>query len=220
MREVVLVRHGETAGQSAIRLYGKTDIALSELGRRQMARVAHALQGETFQTVIVSPLRRSSDSAAIILDGRGPSPVVVEAFSEIDFGRWEGWTFEEAAERDPENHAEWSRGEPGFRFPGGESRAGFHRRVADAASREFSNRPGTTLAVLHKGVIKIVLATLLSLRFEEYRALPVDLGSIHRLRKGEGGWRLVEANKISHLGTDWVADGGIPGGRPTPGRRA
>jgi broad specificity phosphatase PhoE len=33
---LVLVRHGETVGHSSIRYYGRTDVALSDLGRRQM----------------------------------------------------------------------------------------------------------------------------------------------------------------------------------------
>ena len=58
MDELILVRHGETTGNSAVRLYGRTDIALSDLGRRQMSRVREALDSEAFDTVITSPLRR------------------------------------------------------------------------------------------------------------------------------------------------------------------
>jgi broad specificity phosphatase PhoE len=35
--ELLLVRHGETVGQSSIRLYGATDVALSDEGELQMA---------------------------------------------------------------------------------------------------------------------------------------------------------------------------------------
>jgi broad specificity phosphatase PhoE len=36
VKTLVLVRHGETEGNSSIRYYGDTDIELSELGRAQM----------------------------------------------------------------------------------------------------------------------------------------------------------------------------------------
>ncbi len=206
MDELILVRHGETTGNSAVRLYGRTDIALSDLGRRQMSRVREALDSEAFDTVITSPLSRARESAAIILNASGPEPLIFEELSEIDFGRWEGWTFAEAAERDPDHHAAWARGEPEFRFPGGESRIGFQSRVAEACDAHVATRPGKTLAVLHKGVIKIIYATLLGLTFDEYKQLPVELGSIHRFENEADRWRLEAANQASHLGPERVVE--------------
>ena len=40
MQELFLVRHGETTGQSSVRLYGATDVPLSDLGREQVRAVA------------------------------------------------------------------------------------------------------------------------------------------------------------------------------------
>ena len=41
---LVLVRHGETVGNSSVRYYGRTDIALAELGRYRLVHFAtHAL---------------------------------------------------------------------------------------------------------------------------------------------------------------------------------
>jgi broad specificity phosphatase PhoE len=52
---------------------------------------------------------------------------------------------------------------------------------------------------LHKGVIKIVIAQLLGLAFEDYHAMPVDLGSIHRLTGQPGAWTLGVRNDTAHL---------------------
>jgi broad specificity phosphatase PhoE len=112
-------------------------------------------------------------------------------------------TEEEVAARDPEAHARWRRTGPEFGFPGGESRVAFERRVGAAVQPAFEApiRAGATtlLGVLHKGVIKVVMARLLGLPFHEYRALPVDLGSIHRLVRTPGGWRLASCNETGHL---------------------
>ena len=65
IRRLVLVRHGETAGQSSIRYYGATDLALSESGCRQMERVRAALAGEEFDAVYTSELQRTITAARI-----------------------------------------------------------------------------------------------------------------------------------------------------------
>jgi broad specificity phosphatase PhoE len=191
MGEIVLVRHGETEGESSIRLYGSTDVALSAVGREQMRRVGRVLGGETFDRVVTSPLGRSREGAEIVLGGRGPGPRVVGAFAEIDFGDWEGWTLEEARSRDPEAFSRYEEQGAAFRFPGGEDRAGFHARVAAAVPEVFSDTSEYVLGVLHKGVIKIILAELLGLSFSEYSGLPVELGSIHRVRFACGRWHGV-----------------------------
>src|SRR5208282_5591650 len=41
---LILVRHGETEGESSIRYHGRTDVALSELGRTQMNLAGRAIE--------------------------------------------------------------------------------------------------------------------------------------------------------------------------------
>ena len=88
LRRLVLIRHGETTGQSSIRFHGSSDVALSDEGRVQMREAARGLRTEVFDLIVASPLRRSWESARILSGG---APVRLEPdFREIDFGRWEG----------------------------------------------------------------------------------------------------------------------------------
>ncbi len=64
--ELILVRHGETVGDSALRLYGSTDVELSDLGRSQMRRVKAVLAGLVVDRMWVSPLSRSAESGEIV----------------------------------------------------------------------------------------------------------------------------------------------------------
>lgn len=197
------MRHGETVGDSSIRLYGATDVALSELGERQIERAAAALAGERFDAVVVSPLQRSRRSGALLAAGREPAPrlVVVEGFREINFGRWEGWTFAEAAARDPDNYRAWARREPEFEFPGGETRLGFRARVCAAITDQLFPPGLRVLGALHKGIIKILIGALTGMPFDEVSELPVALGGIYRLRpRPSGGWALASAHETAHLG--------------------
>jgi broad specificity phosphatase PhoE len=209
-REIVLVRHGETAGQSSVRLFGATDIPLAPLGERQAHAAGVALRGRSFDAIVTSPLVRARRSCEMVLAGMGipgdREPTCLEGFREIDFGEWEGLTLAEIAERAPQAQIRWRTEGATFMFPGGESREGFLRRVHQtiplAFDRHFAEGATSILAVLHKGVIKAVLNHLLRVDFEELQRTPVELGSIHRLEHQGDHWQLVEHNRVDHLGDE------------------
>ncbi len=199
MSELILVRHGETVGESALRLYGRTDIEMSDLGRRQMAAVRDALADIEFAYAASSPLRRSREAARIVIGERKTTVDIVGDFTEIDFGQWEGWSLAEAAEKDPENHCEWRKSGVEFRFPGGDMKREFFQRVACTAVEIFGQAPRPALAVLHKGVIKGILAGLLGKPVADFTEYKIELGSIHRLTLSQTGWNLISENETRHL---------------------
>jgi broad specificity phosphatase PhoE len=197
---ITLVRHGETSGQSSIRYYGITDVPLSDLGREQMRRAGAALAHERFDSVFSSRLSRSLEGAALV--ARDALRVrAVPAFDEVNFGRWEGWTRDEIAARDPDDYRAWLDSKDSFRYPGGESRSAFHSRVTMGLGHILTDHTGQhLLMVLHRGVIASILAELLGLSTPERLALAIDLGSIHVVARSEAGWQMECANRIDHLG--------------------
>ena len=205
MAEIILVRHGETTGQSSIRLYGATDIPLSAEGEAQVTAAGQALAGTDVHHFVTSPLVRARRSAELVATAMGCAlpPQPVEAFREINFGRWEGWTWDEVKERDPEGHHDWSRQGSAFVFPGGEGRAAFEKRVMSAVRPTFETAvlggSERVLGVLHKGVIKMIVAELCGLPLEEAKQYPVNLGAVYRLAGEPGAWRLVARNEVAHL---------------------
>lgn len=204
MTGLLLLRHGETVGQSSIRLYGATDIALSEVGEEQARRAAAVLRPHRFTRVLTSPLQRARRSAEIVLTGHANADAALEVvpeFREIDFGAWEGWTYAEAEARDPDGFRRWRSEGHEFTYPGGESRAAFHARVRAAAlTRLGAPGPGLALAVLHKGVIKAIVAALTGQEPAAVAELPVSLGSLHRLDRVDGAWKLTATGDTAHLG--------------------
>ena len=84
--------------------------------------------------VISSPLQRAYDTAATAAKALGLDVTVDDDLIETDFGAWEGLTFAEAAERDPELHRRWLR-DTSTTPPGGESFDGVLDRVLRVRER-------------------------------------------------------------------------------------
>jgi broad specificity phosphatase PhoE len=212
---LVLVRHGETVGHSSIRYYGRTDVALSGLGRQQMRAAREWLVGRGgvrgFAPVFTSPLVRATEAARIIA-GTDAAAVALEELAEVDFGLFEGLTAEEIAARYPEEFRRWNsnRLAPDFIYPEGESRVAFVARVARGTARMLAlwhaasaggGAGSNALLVAHRGVIRAIVRQLTGV-FEPH----IDLGSIHILEQEPGGadlrtarWRPVALDLTEHL---------------------
>jgi broad specificity phosphatase PhoE len=184
LRRILLVRHGETDGESSIRFHGSTDVGLSAEGLEQMARAARQVGHQPIDLVVASPLRRSWRAAWIV---GGGAPVRLENdFREVHFGRWEGLTKEEIQRCDPILYEDWQAGADGFAYPEGESREEFRARVGRGLQRLMAAKAHSALLALHKGVIRVIVEQLTG------EALPVGdpvLGGIVTLtRAAEGSW--------------------------------
>lgn len=198
---LILVRHGETEGESSIRYHGRTDVPLSELGRAQMRLTGHAIEerrgGGSFARVFSSPLVRASEGARIVAGASAPL-VTIDEFAEVHFGLFEGLTADEIRERYPEEFARWNadRLAPAYTYPAGESRANFTNRVERGLERMltlWTPRDNDVLLVAHRGVIRAVVRKLTN------HEPTVELGSIHILRF-DGGWHAEALDLIDHLG--------------------
>jgi broad specificity phosphatase PhoE len=186
LRRLVMIRHGETVGNSSQRFHGAKDVALSEAGRAQMREAARALREAVFDLVVASPLRRAWEGASIVA---GAAPVrLEEGLREIDFGRWEGLTDGEIALRDPVLHREWRSRAPGFEFPGGELRAEFRGRVMQAFERIDASGAEGALVVAHKGVIRSIAERLLAAPLPD--GDPGLACAVHLSRGAGDAWRL------------------------------
>lgn len=194
---LVLVRHGETEGESSIRYHGINDVALSPLGCEQMRRVAVALASVSFDVVYTSALQRTVAAARIIAPGTPAEQIA--GFNEINFGEWEGLTREEIEKHDPDAYRRWLSSRHDFAYPGGDSAPGFRARVVDAFRQTLPSMPERTLIIGHKGVIGTIAAELLALSAEERSRWAVDLASIHILKACGDGWRAEVVNRTDHL---------------------
>jgi broad specificity phosphatase PhoE len=163
VRELIVVRHGESEGNARGLAQGRLPFPLTERGRAQARQVAEVMRqlGWRPEEVVTSPLVRCVETAGILAETLGfPPPLPIDAFTEIDCGTATGRPYAEL-ERDHPGFlrrpaSQWL----GFHELGGESDDDVFTRVAkglDALS-------GSVLLVTHGAVFKAVLAHLMGLK--------------------------------------------------------
>jgi len=200
LSRLLLVRHGNTEGNSALRFWGQTDIALSDDGVWQAERLAHRLSTEPIVAVYTSNLIRAVRTAEIIA---GRHRLVINTcpeLGEINFGQLEGLTFDEISRQYPEQAKMLAERALPTRFPGGESLAELNERVNAFINRLPEHSVGETiLIVAHSGVLRLLLCNVLGIDLRHWRQLRIDLASLSILETYPPTAILTSLNDVSHL---------------------
>jgi ribonuclease H / adenosylcobalamin/alpha-ribazole phosphatase len=197
----LLLRHGQTELSTQRRYSGRGNPALTDVGRHQADAAAQYLaERGGIAAVITSPLQRAYDTAAKAAKALGLDVTVDDDLIETDFGAWEGLTFGEAAERDPELHRTWLR-DTSITPPDGESFDSVLDRVQRVRNRVTAEHAGeTVLVVSHVTPIKTLLRLALDSGPGILYRLHLDLASLSIAEfypDGASSVRLV--NETSYL---------------------
>lgn len=197
MARFYLLRHGETDwNRNGNRYCGRTDIGLSEEGKKQIHTTALRLKDISFEAIYCSPLQRAVLSAQALQAHHGLTIVQDERLIEIDFGQWEGWTVPQIQERDPEGWTRWVT-DPELVPAGGngETAGGVADRTA-SFFEEISERHGESpvAVVAHNTLLRVYLARMLEMPMANYRKLSKDNTGISIIDLHSGQFRLIQLN--------------------------
>ncbi|HXY42712.1 MAG TPA: histidine phosphatase family protein [Acidimicrobiales bacterium] len=205
---LILVRHGESEANVSGLLLGRTDSALTALGRWQAGRIGAALTATRLQgsrsglvplRILTSPLVRAQSTAQIIREALGPNapaPEIEDRLIELDYGELEGLRPTELAEG---VWANW-RSDPSWRPPGGESFPDLHARVDPLwASLAGEAADGDVIAVSHVSPIKAAVAWALGAGPELAWKLSLGVASITRISMTRASPALVSFGETGHL---------------------
>ncbi|MDA4108044.1 bifunctional RNase H/acid phosphatase [Mycolicibacterium holsaticum] len=200
----LLLRHGQTELSTQRRYSGRGNPALTDVGRRQAELAAQYMANKGgVDAVVTSPLQRAYETAAAAAKALGLDVTVDEDLIETDFGAWEGLTFTEASQRDPEIHRRWLR-DTSVLPPGGESFDSVAQRVQRAQNRLVTDYGGqTVLVVSHVTPIKTFLRIALDAGPNILYRLHLDLASLSMAEfypDGVASVRLV--NQTDYLSSD------------------
>lgn len=194
MKEIVLLRHGDTGASSPGMFVGRTDLPLTDIGKLQIENLSRQLSYWSFDRLISSPLSRCAESAAILALSLNLEIEFADDLLEIDLGSWDGLARQEVISRYPREYEARGRDMAQFRIPNGESFTDLQQRVWNrfvSIAESDANRP---LLVTHAGVIRVILCRILGVELNNLFRLQIDYGSITLLRYNDDMFTLHGLN--------------------------
>lgn len=190
MHEILLIRHGETEWSLSGQHTGRTDIPLTERGRRQGELLRAALGDRRFALVLTSPLARAAETCR--LAGLSRTAKTREDLAEWDYGAYEGRKTVEIRKERPG----WFLWEHGV--PEGETAAAVGRRV-DRVVSEIRAADGDVALFGHGHLLRVLAARWLGLEARDGRLFTLEPATMSTL-----GWERETAvikrwNVAGHL---------------------
>ena len=154
MPELWLIRHGETAWSLSGAHTGRTDVPLTDEGKRRAAALGSLLRGHEFAQVFSSPLVRAQETCRIAAPS-GPVKLDDDLL-EWDYGRYEGLTTTQIRSLVP-GWTVWMNG-----VPGGETIDEVAARARRAIERAASTG-GDVALFAHGHFLRVLTACWLEL---------------------------------------------------------
>lgn len=169
-----LARHGETEWNVRKWIQGGTDTPLNENGILQARQLADRLLAEGFRParIYTSPMRRALDTALIVSDILEAECVPRPGLEEINFGLWEGLTWDQVQERYPDEFRLWYENRRYQRTPQGESYQDLLDRMLPVLSDIVQREGGPdascqVLVVAHSASVMSLLSWVYDTPFSE-----------------------------------------------------
>ena len=156
---LALLRHGKTVWNEKGRIQGRQDSPLSTTGRRQVHEWGNFLNEYTIDHIIASDLGRVRETVAILQQYCSTTPIEWNAaLREQSWGDWEGKTFKELMQDQPEKLAAQVRAGWDFCPPAGESRKEVLDRALPVIKEALQRFPRKRLLIVcHEGIVKSII---------------------------------------------------------------
>lgn len=179
-----LIRHAPVAGVAGT--IHAADAAADLGDRTRLAALRRRLPRDAAS--YASPARRTVETAQVL----GLEPVLIDDFTEQDFGDWTGQRHNELAAAGGETYAQFWNDPAHARPPGGESFADQVARVGRGLARIG---PGTATLVVHSGTIRAALCIALEMTPDAALRFVIDPLSLTRIDRLATGWRVLSVNQ-------------------------
>lgn len=166
MTPLLLMRHAQT--DLAGKFCGHSNPPLNTIGLRQVAEMLPRLSKWSIECVYTSDLQRARQTAEAIARHCNARLEVRPGLREIDFGQWEGLTWDEIELCYPSEVSRWVEQYPSSTAPGGEEFCDFESRVLkelELLSEQIHTAP--IAIVTHAGFMRVALTRLGDLSVEE-----------------------------------------------------
>lgn len=172
-------------------------VHLNEKGLAEADALANALQSWPIRAIYASPLERAQETAAPLAAKLGLTVSIAPEIVEVDFGDWNGWSFE-----DLEADSRWQRFNAfrsGTRAPSGETMADVLSRMASFLPYLEHTHPDEEIALFsHGDPIKLALATYLGTPIDLMARIEISTASVSTIQLSAYGPRIARINHRFH----------------------
>ena len=193
--EIIFIRHGETDFNRARLYFGHLDPDLNETGIEQLrkAKILFEKREKMPDVVFSSDLKRCSQSMEILQIDEETEKILTKDLREINFGIFEGKTYEEIKNKYPEKVEKMKNDWRNFKADKGESINEMMLRVAEKMNEIINQyRNKKILVVAHAGVIQALISYYLFGNLDGYWKFKINNGSITKLHVMEDGYTYFE----------------------------
>ena len=193
------MRHGRTGWNAGRRFQGHSDIPLDDEGRAQASALVALLARSRIDTAVASDLSRAVETARIVLGARTVPLRLDPDWREMQFGAWEGLTWEQITARDPALDPAAETTVTTYTPEGGETFDQLCARVRRAVERVVAVTPadGGALVATHAGPLHALLSVLLGEAERASLKVRFLTASITRFRRVGERWALVRLNETA-----------------------
>lgn len=196
--KLLLVRHGQTIANLKGIYQGHLDNPLNDTGKKEAELLAANLKrGYSIDTVFSSPLIRAlQTSKPITKQFNLETAIIHDDLKEIDFGKWDGLTYDEIALKYP--ISKWFENPDSVDIDGGEKWSDFNTRIQNAFKQISSLDHNRIAVVSHAGVIRSFLSSLLNLKGLDMFQIKLENGAFSEIEAKDGYYKINFINKKAY----------------------
>lgn len=172
MGTIYFTRHGQTVWNVENKICGATDIALTDLGRKQAVLLGEQIKAKMeagsmhIDEILYSPLERARDTALLISKESGIPAREELRLKEQNFGKYEST---------PRDGEEFQKAKGCFinHFDGGETMLFLCQRIYNLIDDLKKEPDKIYLLVAHNGISRVIQSYFYDMSNEEYAAFGI-----------------------------------------------
>jgi len=190
---IYLLRHAQSSANTRGILAGQDNsVELSKKGIREANEIVRYLESLDIAQIFCSPLTRCLQTITPYMTRNPNTAFVVEPrLIEMNYGKWSGRKLA-GLTKDPRWKQVLTKPST-FTFPEGEGFKKMRGRV-DQLLTELAAEKGSLLLVTHGDIIKMILASTLSLPIDRFQAFVAEPASISTIRIDKGSKTVLQTN--------------------------
>ncbi|MDY6268508.1 MAG: histidine phosphatase family protein [Selenomonadaceae bacterium] len=202
MTKIIYIRHGQTEWNISGRYQGQSDVALSPLGTLQAEKLAAHFPVAELSAIYSSTLSRAMRTAECIAERFGLVVQPRAELREINFGDWEGLTYDEITKKWPEALTDFFQHPDRLAIPHGETFPIVQARALGCIRELCQKHTDETIAVVaHGAILRTLLAAALHMDLQYLWTIRQFNTAVSIVCYHEDGTTSVElVNSTAHLG--------------------